>query len=189
VSNNLVCNRDPLFCFCAKNMNAANTAATSTQQFCVECEDTAAVIRCTACDGKPESNAIRVDLIRRRTDIFCALCFTWQHRSGKRTTHKPTTLDGVPLATDATKKSLEGTTEHFVQQLERIAHATTHSEPSPDSQQRAPAAQTVTAQSRTSVDEARADAFAHKCESIPLRLNEEERGLLTLLEAALKVCE
>lgn len=163
----------------SKSSTSSTTTTTTAAQaadvkMCVECEDTMAMMICPTCN-----------------DVFCALCYTWQHRSGKRTSHRPTALDGTPLATDATKKSLEGTTEHFVSQLERKSAPMQESSTSIASTKHGADADRSleTPNTRTPEDEARGEMFASQCEYIPLRLNDEERGLLKLLEAALKVSE
>ena len=137
--------------------------------WCVECEDVAASVRCDACGG----------------DYMCGLCFQWQHRSGRRAQHKPVLLPGKEMF----REGAEGTTQHFMklQQSKGAAAGTDAGAGSAD----------AALDGREVADEGA--AVAHKSaglpasrlvassQYIPMRVTEEERVYLRLLEGALQV--
>jgi hypothetical protein len=115
-------------------------------------------------------------------------------RSGKRSQHTPTAPDGSPLATSADSRTLEGTTEHFVKQLnDRQAAPHTPQQAAPQLATQVDASKlsqpTTTTTTTSADDEARARRLEAQCRCVPLRLSEAERALLKLLEGALKVSE
>ncbi|KAG1705237.1 hypothetical protein DVH05_004169 [Phytophthora capsici] len=158
---------------------------------CVECEDTAAAVRCEDCE-----------------DVYCPLCFTAQHHAGSRLRHTKTDLPGAsvsdvsPSSPIATPPPPQGPPPPLDE--EEIPPPPLMPPPSPmkpSSANEAPV--TSDSEEEDSQEEAESssdDELMNEIESapsalmkeaayIPLRLNEEERALFNLLDAALNVSE
>ncbi|KAL3672435.1 hypothetical protein V7S43_003117 [Phytophthora oleae] len=157
---------------------------------CVECEDTAAAVRCENCE-----------------DVYCPLCFAAQHHAGSRVRHTKTDLPGasvsdVSSSPSATPPPPQGPAPPLEE--EEIPPPPSMPPPSPmkpSSANEAP----VTSESEQEDSQAEAesssdDELMNEIESapsalmkeaayVPLRLDEEERALFNLLDAALNVSE
>lgn len=110
---------------------------------CCECEDQPASVQCTGC----------------RDDLYCAVCFTHQHRKGSRLTHQ------VQVLVTAAQLAPQPIEPAVIIASEYIPLINT----APDSLQQGD--------------------FRSRATYIPLRLAYNERASLRLLEAALSVCE
>ena len=116
---------------------------------CIECGDQPSTIECIECK-----------------DLYCQVCFSYQHRKGNRRFHKVLNLGSVENTPDTKIKVNDAqdheefkgiigiTAEEFMSQLPQIESPTN---------------------------------LVEKSKFIPLRLNESERKLLKLLEASLSV--
>lgn len=146
-------------------------------QYCVECSDVQASVHCLGCD-----------------DVFCGLCYQWLHKKGKRKehNHKPLVNNQqsshqneenlpqknnnsnnilLPGERDEIKLEGEGTTKHFMESFEQ--------ELQERAKQRASAAQGI--EMKNELEE--------RVKFIPMRLLEEERKLLRLIEGAMEISE
>ncbi|KAK1934209.1 UPF0652 protein [Phytophthora citrophthora] len=157
---------------------------------CVECEDTAAAMRCEDCE-----------------DVYCPLCFAAQHNAGSRLRHTKTDLPGAnvsdvsssPIVTPPPPQGPAPPLEE-----EEIPPPPSMPPPSPmkpSSANEAPI--TSESEENDSQEESESssdDELMNEIESapsalmkeaayIPLRLDEEERALFNLLDAALNVSE
>lgn len=153
-----------------------------TLRMCVECEDTEAALRCDAC-----------------LDEYCVLCFGAQHRSGTRAKHKYTTLPGAaaqlavaaplppPKPTSAPAPTASAVRASVVPPSQSAAVPVAVAVPVP-----------VAAHSSNGSDEDmdededirdKDNAILRDAAVIPLRLTENERALLNLLDASLNVSE
>jgi hypothetical protein len=95
------------------------------------------------------------------------------------------------LATSADARALEGTTEHFVKQLQqRAASGVESNGGAGDSQQASNGdGDALDELVVSAADEVRARRLEQQCRFVPLRLTDDERALLKLLDGALKVSE
>ncbi|KAJ3340333.1 hypothetical protein HDU93_007174, partial [Gonapodya sp. JEL0774] len=133
---------------------------------CAECEDHPADLLCSDCD-----------------DPYCDVCFTSQHRKGKRAAHRTSRLR-APTATTAAAASATGKTNR---------------EPSDEVREAIPGVETWESEEEdaeaekqagdTNAETAFGEWFVERAKYIPLRLTLEERKYLRLLEAALLVSE
>ncbi|EGZ24752.1 hypothetical protein PHYSODRAFT_539764 [Phytophthora sojae] len=160
---------------------------------CVECEDMAAAVRCEDCE-----------------DVYCPLCYEAQHHAGSRLRHTKTQLPRVsasasgdessapppPPPSPAKSQQPAAPTE---EQTAEVPPPPTEAPPSPGKP-----AQTldapVTSESEEEEEDEDDDELMREIEEapsalmkdaafIPLRLDEEERALFNLLDAALNVSE
>jgi len=153
------------------------------QVMCVECEDTAAVVKCINCD-----------------DYYCALCFQWQHRKGNRSSHSTTKLSTCT----SSSSGLQGTTAHFStfqlqlrssnnklkdegkNTYEPLRNSNSTLELDSNSDCQLSGKTNLKISSKLFIEE---KSLKERCKFIPLRITQEERALLHLLEGALNVSE
>ncbi|TDH70985.1 hypothetical protein CCR75_001138 [Bremia lactucae] len=156
-----------------------------TLPMCVECEDTAAAVSCDECD-----------------DLYCALCFEAQHRSGSRLHH--TKMDLVGSCSDVLNVNALPP-RLSVMPLEEKASNDTQSIPPLSTLNLSLATETPLntevvvnntipkeaegAEVVQEIKEETVTALLKDASYIPLRLNEHERALFNLLDAALNVSE
>ncbi|POM79557.1 RxLR effector candidate protein, partial [Phytophthora palmivora] len=144
---------------------------------CVECEDTAAAVHCNDCE-----------------DVYCPLCFEAQHHAGSRLRHTKTELEGVasPPPPPPPLEPAPPTED------EAIPPPPTEAPPSPVkiSTTEAPVTSESEEEDGSSDDdelmreiEETPSALMKDAAFIPLRLDEDERALFNLLDAALNVSE
>ncbi|KAE8989538.1 UPF0652 protein [Phytophthora rubi] len=154
---------------------------------CVECEDTAAAVKCEDCE-----------------DVYCPLCYAAQHHAGSRLRHTKTQLPGVvdgssapPPPPPAKPQSAAAPTEDQTDEAPApVPSPPTEAPPSPVKPAQTPDAP-VTSDSEAEEDddelmreiEEAPSALMKAAAFVPLRLDEDERALFNLLDAALNVSE
>jgi len=134
---------------------------------CVECDDVPAVVLCKEC-----------------SDHFCGLCFQWLHKKGKRSNHQVVSLDGKDLISPAAV-DVKGTTSHFVKMLETQAPVSDEMDASVAGMDNLRKSSDFLKATRNLTSEQLIDRVKYT----PLRLTEEERVLLKLMEGVLEVSE
>ncbi|KAF1783971.1 Protein of unknown function DUF2009 [Phytophthora cactorum] len=157
---------------------------------CVECEDTAAAVRCEDCK-----------------DVYCPLCFEAQHHAGSRLRHTKKELPGASSeASSSVNAPLPPPPEPSqspAPPAEEEANPPPPSIPPPSPMKPSSANEApVTSESEEEGDSQEQDddelmreiedapsALMKDAAYIPLRLDEEERALFNLLDAALNVSE
>ncbi|GMF11871.1 unnamed protein product [Phytophthora lilii] len=145
---------------------------------CVECEDTAAALRCEDC-----------------ADVYCPLCFEAQHHAGSRLRHSKTPLPGAS-ASDSVSDAPRDEPPPPPAEDEDVPPPPAEAPPSPVKLAQ-PRDAPITSESEAddSDDELMRDieaapsALMKDAAYIPLRLDEDERALFNLLDAALNVSE
>lgn len=146
-------------------------AGGSDVPYCVECEDQQASVRCETCD-----------------EVYCRPCFQMLHRKGKRLQHKMTTLkvaEEMPLPQGevmglGAQKGMRDSART------KGSHADSQYE---DGHEDGPDALEVDADKFASAGDSKYTARTINLKSIPLRLTDEERRWLDILNGALEVSE
>jgi len=129
---------------------------------CEECEEHDVQLECEPCGGR-----------------FCEMCFQILHRKGKRTGHKPTSVDTGSFRTDCSAGPGSSEKESKLSGLLKLVRPTARSTSNPQaSTPRFP-----------SSDLSRYALMSERAKYIPLRLTLEERRFLRLLEGALTVSD
>eukprot|EP00051_Salpingoeca_urceolata_P027273 m.480736 g.480736 ORF g.480736 m.480736 type:complete len:590 (+) comp21937_c0_seq1:170-1939(+) len=155
---------------------AARQAAEAAEKvlFCVECEDQEASIRCDDCD-----------------EPFCRPCWAMQHHRGRRARHS-TSLIGelmpqplAPSGSGADGGSGSGASGGGEGGGESGSAAGAPSASAAAAPEQSEAARVVIQGRMTAVKEAYTELY----EFIPMRLTEQERGFLKVLEGVLEVSE
>ncbi|GMF36553.1 unnamed protein product [Phytophthora fragariaefolia] len=150
---------------------------------CVECEDTAAALRCEDC-----------------ADVYCPLCFDAQHRAGSRLRHAKTALPGAsPSSGDSSAPPPAPAPPRAESPAPAAAADEAPVAPPSPVKPAQPADAPVTSDSEEEADddddelmreiEDAPSALMKDAAFIPLRLDEDERALFNLLDAALNVSE
>ncbi|KAG7401115.1 hypothetical protein PHYBOEH_002998 [Phytophthora boehmeriae] len=155
---------------------------------CVECEDTAAAVRCEDCE-----------------DVYCPLCYEAQHHAGSRLRHRKTELS-VPSSSETNAAPPPPAPSSSPTRPPASSSAPVKDCPAPAEAAAPPmkpsdAHQVPVTTSDSEEDEngdddelmqeieAEPSAMMREAAFIPLRLDEEERALFNLLDAALNVSE
>ncbi len=158
-------------------------------EWCAECDDTPAAVRCEGCD-----------------EVFCRPCWGAQHRRGKRATHCIVALDESTMAQPVAPERGEGgsaaiaistydpeTQANAIRPLtagESSLDAEPEPEPEPEPERAQAAAPSGWPDGTPGRGASKAHrALAERCKFIPLRLSDHERDLLGYLEGTLHVSE
>ena len=108
-------------------------------------------------------------------DNFCSLCFQYLHRKGKRATHTPIKAENNEQLDMPKQEKVEGTTAHFVEKFEAEKKKKKSEKKSQNNKE----------PENTEISR----KLLEQINFTPLRLNEEERNLLGLMEGVLNISE
>ncbi|KAL4137831.1 hypothetical protein PRIC2_001341 [Phytophthora ramorum] len=154
-----------------------------TPPMCIECEDTAAAVLCDVCK-----------------DVYCPLCFAAQHHAGSRASHSKTQLPGAsdadatapppPPASPAPPAEQESMPPPPIETPPPLAKVCEAPVMTNDSEESSAEGSSDEDEDELMKDiEAAPSALMKEAAFVPLRLDENERALFNLLDAALNVSE
>lgn len=156
--------------FASTAADTPNTSGEDEATYCVECGDQIAELECLKC-----------------AEIFCSVCFGYIHRTGKRKQHEVRRLHNLQEPPSQQEKT-DASGEEDVD--EEAQEATENQEEISEGIKRASEAiQEISAMNAAAQPADILGKLKEHCKYIPMRLTMEERKLLRLLEAALKVSD